>query len=73
MLFLSKFNGYCMDVALQFANTFDGHQAVIKGMKLVITKELISRVLELLSIGECWFKGKSMVKQSFNTLLIIEY
>ena len=60
MPFLSKFDGYDLDVAIQFAKTFDGHQAVIKGMKLVITEELISQALELPNSGERWFKGTSL-------------
>ena len=57
ILFLEKFNGYDTEIALQFANTFDGRQAVIKGMQLVVTEELISRALELPSTGEKWFKA----------------
>ena len=71
--FLEKFNGYDTDIALQFASTFDGHRAAIKGISLVITEELIGRALELPTTGERCFKGKPMVKNSLNQLLIREY
>ena len=71
--FLEKFNGYDTEIALQFANTFDGLLTVIKGTQLVITEELISQALELPCMSEKWFKGKTMVKNTFNQLLIPEY
>ena len=42
MPFLSKFDGYDMDVALQFSQTFNYRQAIIKGFTLATSEELVS-------------------------------
>ena len=73
MPFLEKFDGYDVEVALQFAKTFDGHRTIIKGLKLVITESLISRAVGLQRTGERWCKGKPVAKDIFNQLLIPEF
>ena len=73
MPFLEKFDGYDMEIALQFAKTFDGHRTIIKGLELVITESLISRAVGLPRTGERWCKGKPVAKDIFNQLLIPEF
>ena len=70
---MEKIDGYDTDIALKFVNTFDGPLAIIKGTQLVIIEKLISQAIALPCTGERWFKGKTMVKNVFNQLLIPEY
>ena len=50
--FFNHFNGHDDDVSLQFANSFDGNQAQIGDLTLVVSDQTISRATGLPMEGE---------------------
>ena len=67
--FFSHFNGHDDDVSLQFANTFNGNQAQIGDLMLVISDQTISRTTGLPMEGEKWFKKGKLTRVQINQLL----
>jgi hypothetical protein len=56
-VFLKKFEGYNLQVAKYFAQTFDGFRAKIGDIQLELTENFVSKVTVLPSKGERWFKN----------------
>jgi hypothetical protein len=56
-VFLKKFEGYNLQVAQDFAHTFDGFRAKVGDVQLEITEDFISRATRLPLKGEKWFKN----------------
>jgi hypothetical protein len=56
-IFLKKFEGYNLQVAEAFAQTFDGFRAKIGDIQLELTEEFMSKEIGLPSKGERWFKN----------------
>jgi hypothetical protein len=56
-VFLKKFEGYNLQVAKAFAQTFDGFKANIGDIQLELTEDFVSKVTEIQSKGERWFKN----------------
>ena len=54
--FIKKFHGYNLEVAKQFAATFDGKTAVVGNLELQVTKQSIAEATGLMDEGEEWFK-----------------
>jgi hypothetical protein len=56
-VFLKKFEGYNLQVAKSFAQTFDGFRAKVEDVQLEIPEDFISRATLLPLKGEKWFKN----------------
>lgn len=57
MNFLWKFQGFNGNVALAFAQSFDGENVKVSNLKFKVIEESISRATGLPSTGEPFFKG----------------
>jgi hypothetical protein len=58
-IFLKKFEGYNLQVAEAFTQTFDGFRAKIGDIQLELTEEFMRKEIGLPSKGERWFKNAS--------------
>ena len=67
--FFNRFNGHDDDVSPQFAKTFDGSQAQIGDLILMVFDQSISRVAGLPMEGEKWFKKGKLTRAQINWLL----
>jgi hypothetical protein len=56
-VFLKKFEGYNLQIAKAFPQTFDGFRAKFGDVQLEITEDFISRATRLPLIDERWFKN----------------
>jgi hypothetical protein len=59
-VFLKKFEGYNLQVAKYFAQTFDGFRAKIGDIQLELTEDFMSKVTGLPLKGERWFKNAKL-------------
>jgi hypothetical protein len=59
-VFLKKFEGYNLQVAKYFMQTFDGCRAKIGDTQLELTEEFVSKAIGLPSKGEKWFKNPEL-------------
>jgi hypothetical protein len=59
-VFLKKFEGYNLQVAKYFAQTFDGFRAKVGDVQLELTEDFMSRATGLPLKGERWFKNANM-------------
>ena len=60
--FFNRFNGHDDDVSLQFAKTFDGSQAQVGNLTLLVSDQLISKATGLPMEGEKWFKKGKLTR-----------
>lgn len=67
--FFNHFNGYDDGVSLQFANSFDGNEAQIGDLTLVVSDLTISKATGLPMEGEKWFKKGKLTRVQINQLL----
>jgi hypothetical protein len=58
--FLKIFEGYNLQVAKAFAQTFDGCREKIGDTQLEVTEEFVSEAIGLPSTGEKWFKNSKI-------------
>lgn len=61
--FIQKFHGHNLEVARQFAATFDGKRDVIGNLDLPVSRQSISEATGLLDEGEEWFKTGQIDKK----------
>ena len=71
--FFNSFNGYDDDVSLHFAKTFDGNQAQIGDLTLLVFDQSISKATGLPMEGEKWFKKGKLTRAQINRLLKPEF
>ena len=71
--FFNRFNGYDDKVSLCFAKTFDGNQAQIGDLTLLVFDQLISKATGLPMEGEKWFKKGKLTWAQINFLLKAEF
>ena len=71
--FFNRFNGHDDDVSLKFAKTFDGSQAQVGDLTLVIYDQTISRAPGLPMEGEKWFKKGKLTRAQINRPLKAEF
>ena len=57
LTFIKRFHGHDLEVARQFASTFDGWKAVIGSFELIIDQQILAEATGLSNYGEEWFKG----------------
>jgi hypothetical protein len=53
--FIQSFDGINLEVARDFAKTFDGTKAKIVDVQLQVTEEFIAKEMSLSQEGEKWF------------------
>jgi hypothetical protein len=56
-MFIKKFQGYNLQVAKEFALTFDGYIEKVGDIQLEVTEDFLSEAIGLLLTGEKWFKN----------------
>jgi hypothetical protein len=56
-LFIEKFQGFNLQVAQEFALTFDGCREKIGDVQLEVTEEFLSQATGLPAVGQKWFKN----------------
>jgi hypothetical protein len=67
--FLKIFEGYNLQVAKDFAQTFDGCIAKIGDTHLEVTKEFVSKAIELPSTSKKWFKKSKIEEVSWSLFM----
>jgi hypothetical protein len=55
--FLERFQGSDHDLALEFAQSFNGRQATVRRLNILVSEESISRITSLPLQGERWYKN----------------
>jgi hypothetical protein len=56
-LFIEKFQGFNLQVAQEFALTFDGCREKIGDVQLEVIEEFLSQAMGLPTVGQKWFKN----------------
>ena len=56
-IFIKKFQGFNLQVAQEFALTFDGYREKIGDVKLEVTEEFLSQATGLPTFHQKWFKN----------------
>lgn len=64
-----KFIGYDKEVTNSFAQAFDGVEAEIGDVKIVVTESFMAKLIGLLGVGERWFKNKGIEGNGWRTFL----
>lgn len=72
-LFFNHFNGYDDKVSLHFAKTFDGNQARIGDLTLLVSDQSISKATGLPMEGKKWIKKGRLTRAQINHLLKPEF
>lgn len=71
--FFNRFNEHDVDVSLQFAKAFDGSQAQVGDLTLMVFDQSISRATGPPMEGEKWFRKGKLTKAQINQLLKAEF
>jgi hypothetical protein len=61
-MFIKKFQGYNLQVAKEFALTFDGYREKVGGIQLEVTEYFLSEATWLPLTGQKWFKNSNWTK-----------
>ena len=64
--FLQNFDGFYMDVVLEFTRTFKGGQVSVKLLNFKVLEESIVKATGLPFIGEHWFKKERLRKKRWH-------
>lgn len=67
--FVEKINGYDKEVTKSFSREFDGVEAEIGDVKIVVTKYFMEEVSRLPRVGERWFKNRGIEENEWRTFL----
>jgi hypothetical protein len=63
--FFEKFDGFCEEIALEFAQSFDGERATVGNLTIRITGDSLAFFTGLPHIGERYFKTKHFKDKSW--------
>jgi hypothetical protein len=63
--FLEKFQGFDLDLTMEFARSFDGSQATVRRLDILVSEESLSRVTGLPLQGEKWYKNFKVAPESW--------
>ena len=56
-MFIKKFQGFNLQVAQEFALTFDDYREKIGDVQLEVTEEFLSQATRFPAVGQKWFKN----------------
>jgi len=62
--FLEKFQGFDFDLTMEFAQSFDGKQATVRRLNILMSEESMSRITTLALQGEKWYKNFKVAPES---------
>jgi hypothetical protein len=68
-VFLKNFEGYNLQVAEAFAQTFDGFRANIGDIQLELTEDFVKKATGLQSKGKRWFKNAKIEEVSWSLFM----
>jgi hypothetical protein len=63
--FLEKFQGFDLDLTMEFAWSCDGSQATVRRLDILVSEESLSRVTGLSLQGEKWYKNFKVAPESW--------
>jgi hypothetical protein len=63
--FLEKFQGFDFDLTMEFAQSFDGKQATVRRLNILVSEESMSRITGLPLQGEKWYKNFKVAPESW--------
>jgi hypothetical protein len=70
--FFTTFQGHDEQISMVFAQNFDGFEAIIEKLLMMVIEHSISRACKLQVGGERWWKKENVVMEFVNQFLIPE-
>ena len=68
-----KFSGENVAVAQAFVESYNGEKVKLGSLTFKISETIIARATQLSSIGESWYKIKTLFREDFNAYLKPEH